>query len=156
MPSRRAAIAMSSAEITTFLSEGSVLTVASMGPAGRPHLAPLWYYPAEHVLRTWTFAKSQKALNLRRDPRATAQVESGRSYEELRGVVMECDVELVEDADQVATIGATLMARYHTGGGPDDPAITAMVRAQAPKRVGLVLRPTAIASWDHRKLGGTY
>ncbi len=31
-----------------------------------------------------------------------------------------------------------------------------MIRAQAPKRIGLQFVPQRVASWDHRKLGGAY
>jgi hypothetical protein len=73
---------------------------------------------------------------------------------------MECDAELVEDTETVARMGASLMTRY--GGDaahPDDPPpaeLTELVAKQAPKRVGLVFRPTRVVSWDHTKLGGVY
>jgi PPOX class probable F420-dependent enzyme len=156
--SRRAEIVMTPEEITEFLAAGRVASVATMGPNGRPHLVPLWYVPRGGdvpVLSTWTYRASQKVANLRRLPQATVLVETGESYDQLRGVSMECDVELVEDGEKVALIGVELMRRYN----PSEQAATAatqFVRLQAPKRVGLVCTPTKIVSWDHRKLGGTY
>ena len=135
-----------------YLAANKVMTVATIGPKGRPHLMPLWYIPDGLELRGWTFAKSQKAKNLERDPRATVQVEDGVQYHELRGVMLECDVELERDTTKVADIGMELFARY-AGAGPE---IREMVEQQAPKRVGLNFAPTRVVSWDHRKLGGTY
>jgi len=140
---------MSDEELRDFLDMEKVVTCATIGPNGRPHLMPLWYFVDGDALRGWTYAKSQKAKNLERDPRATLQVEAGVAYEELRGVMMECDVELVRD--DVAAFGASLFKRYAPGIDVDE-----MIAQQAPKRVGLTFQPTRTVTWDHRKLGGTY
>jgi PPOX class probable F420-dependent enzyme len=156
MPSRRDAITMTDEEIGAFLAAGRVATVATLGPRGRPHLVPLWYHPDGTTLRTWTFARAQKAVNLRGDPHLTALVEAGEEYSELRGVSMECDVELVDDPERVAEIGRSLLRRYGTAATPEGTAVEDMVAAQAAKRLGLIARPTRIVSWDHRKLAGVY
>jgi PPOX class probable F420-dependent enzyme len=153
--SRRGEVQMTPEEITAFLGEGRTANIATMGPNGRPHLVALWYVPRGDVLETWTYAKSQKAMNLRRLPQATILVETGESYERLRGVSMECDVELVTDTEKITAIGQRLMHRY-----AENPQVATagsqFVRLQAPKRIGLVCRPTKIVSWDHSKLGGSY
>ncbi|MGW5051103.1 pyridoxamine 5'-phosphate oxidase family protein [Actinokineospora sp. NPDC004072] len=152
--SRRAQIRMSDAEVAAFLAAERTMSLATLGPGGRPHLVPLWYVPGP-ALSTWTYAASQKVANLRRDPRATALVEAGESYEELRGVSMECDVAIVEDEAGVVRIGSALLRRY-SGSAEAATAAAQFLRAQAAKRVGLVLTPTRVVSWDHRKLGGAY
>lgn len=151
MASRREQIRLSDEELTAFLAAQMVMTVATTGPKGRPHLMPLWYVPDGLELRGWTYAKSQKTKNLERDPRATIQVETGVQYHELKGVMMECDVELDPDA---GPYGLALFERYGGGSLSDD--VVTMVEKQAPKRVGMTFRPTRIVSWDHGKLGGTY
>lgn len=171
MPSRRDQIRMTAAELAGFLDEQTTMQVATIGPNGRPHLMPLWYVAEEGsgdagsdavaapenvpILRGWTFAKSQKARNLERDPRATISVETGVEYQELRGATFECDVEVVRDADAVAPFGIALFERYGPG-GELAPEVREMVLAQAEKRIGLRLVPTRVVTWDHRKLGGTY
>ncbi len=147
MASRRDQIRMSDDEVRAFLAEQKVMTVGTIGPNGRPHLMALWYVPDGLGMTGWTYAKSQKAKNLERDPRATIHVESGVQYQELRGVMMECDVTLDRDAKQY---GLALFERY---AGTLDESVTAMVEKQAPKRVGLRFTPTRIVSWDHSKLG---
>jgi len=143
---------MSDDELREFLAEHRVVTCATIGPNGRPHLMPLWYSVDGVELRGWTYAKSQKARNLERDARATLQVEDGEQYNELRGVMMECDVEVERDPAQVAGYGRKLFARFGATGGDVD----AMIEKQAPKRIGMRFTPTRIVSWDHRKLGGAY
>lgn len=168
MASRRDQIRMSADELRAFLEEQRIVQVATVGPQGRPHLVPLWYVvedggpsgdaPAESapVLRGWTFAKSQKARNLDRDARATISIDDGVAYEQLRGVMMECDVELEHAPDRVLPYGSALFERYLTDGGELPREVREMLEAQARKRVGLRFLATRVVTWDHRKLGGTY
>jgi PPOX class probable F420-dependent enzyme len=155
VPSRRDQIRMSDEELRAFLEEQMIMSCATIGPTGRPHLIPLWYVPDGSELRGWTYAKSQKARNLARDPHATVQVEDGVQYHELRGVMLECDVDVERDTDRVADYGLALFTRYG-GGGELPAAVRDAVVQQAPKRVGLRFSPTRVVSWDHAKLGGTY
>ena len=147
---RRRQIRMTEAEVAAFLEERGTLVCATLGPGGRPHLAALWYLPVDGGVDCWTYAASQKARNLERDPRATLLTEAGGSYQELRGVSMECDAELVRDPDRVLDIGVALAVRYGAIPGPE---LRAGLAAQAAKRVGIRFRPTRVSSWDHRKLG---
>jgi PPOX class probable F420-dependent enzyme len=145
---------MSGDELRAFLDEQRIVQVATVGPRGRPHLVPLWYVVEDGdppTLSGWTYAKSQKAKNLERDPRATLSIDDGVDYQELRGAMMECDVELERDPERVAELGTALFERY--AGGAD---VTELVLAQAQKRVGLRFAPTRTVTWDHRKLQGTY
>jgi PPOX class probable F420-dependent enzyme len=147
---------MDDEELRAFLAERMIVSCATVGPHGRPHLVPLWYVPDGTELRGWTYAKSQKARNLERDPRATLQVEDGVQYHELRGAMLECDVEVERDPGRVAGYGAELFRRYATGGGELPDETSAMIEQQAAKRVGLRFVPTRVVTWDHRKLGGAY
>src|SRR5918995_1903880 len=144
---------MSAEEISAFLDEQMVMQCATNGPRGLPHMVALWFVVDGDELRGWTYAKSQKAKNLERDPRATLGIEEGVQYDELRGVMFECDVEVERDQSEVEKFGLELFARY---AGELTDEIRAMVAQQAQKRVGLTFRPTRTVSWDHRKLHGTY
>ncbi|MGH3520168.1 MAG: pyridoxamine 5'-phosphate oxidase family protein [Haloechinothrix sp.] len=159
--SRRDQIWMTEDEVHDYLVEQRVINVATMGPKGRPHLAPLWYVPGKADdgsprIETWTYGTSQKVANLRRLAEATVLVESGDSYERLRGVSLEADVEIIDDTERTLRIGTDLMHRYTGGDAGFPPEATEFLRKQAVKRVGLVFTPTKIVSWDHSKLSGTY
>jgi PPOX class probable F420-dependent enzyme len=147
---RRRQIRMTEAEVAAFLEAQRTVICATLGPGGRPHLAGLWYLPVDGRLDCWTYAASQKARNLERDPRATLLTEAGGGYQELRGVSMECTAELVRDPAQVLDIGVALAVRYGARPGPE---LRAGLAAQAAKRVGIHFHPTRVSSWDHRKLG---
>lgn len=151
---------MSDEEIVAYLDEQKVIQVATIGPKGRPHLAPLWFVqhssgtPGLPAVATWTYGKSQKALNLQRLAEATVLVESGTAYGALRGLSMECDVEILTDYAATLEIGLALADRYGTGGyGEDTAATVATFEAQAHKRIGLILHATKVATWDFSKMG---
>jgi PPOX class probable F420-dependent enzyme len=153
--SRRDQIKMSPDEVRAFLAEEKTVTCATNGRDGLPHLMPLWYVLRGDRLWAWTYAKSQKARNLERDPRATLQVEAGLDYAELRGVMLRCDVVLHRDADIVEGIATDLVDRY-SGPGPEFDPVRDAFRRQVPKRVGLEFVERDRVTWDHRKLGGGY
>ncbi len=152
--SRRDQIQMTEAERQAFLDEQRTVICATNGPRGWPHLMPLWFVVRDEDVWAWTYAKSQKVRNLEHDPRATLQIETGESYDQLRGVMFETTAEVHRDTDAVAALGAEILARYAGGAGPVE--VNDAILAQARKRVGLRFVVQGIASWDHRKLGGTY
>jgi PPOX class probable F420-dependent enzyme len=156
--SRRDQIRMSEAELAAFLDAQRTVVVATNGRDGWPHLMPLWYTVRDGELWAWTYARSQKVRNLERDDRVTWQVESGTSYEQLRGVMAKARVELHRDPDTVEAFGIELFERY-TGTSPLAPEVCTMIAAQAPKRVAMQFVPATDeppVTWDHAKLGGTY
>ena len=152
--SRRDQIKMSDEEIAAFLDEQRVVTCATHGPRGWPHLMPLYYAVRDGEIWAWTYAKSQKVHNLERDPQATLQVETGEQYQELRGVMIEANTVIHRELELVTSLGAELSERY--GGAAVGPEFLDVVRTQAAKRVALQFVPARVATWDHRKLGGVY
>jgi nitroimidazol reductase NimA-like FMN-containing flavoprotein (pyridoxamine 5'-phosphate oxidase superfamily) len=166
--SRREQIRMSDTEVAAFLAGERTVTCATVGLRGWPHLMPLWYVlrdppegePGPRVW-AWTYAASQKVRNLERDPRATVQVEAGEVYEQLRGVMLECEVLIHRDLETVAPLGEAIMLRNSVARDARPPSelpseSREAVEAQAAKRVGLEFVELRRATWDHRKLGGVY
>jgi len=151
--SRRDQIRMSDEEIRAFLQEGRILQVATIDHDGWPHVVAMWYVLIDGQVVFWTYAKSQKAVNLRRDNRLTCLVETGLRYEDLRGVQINGRAMLKDDRETVQRIGEMIFERYM---GPLNDNLRQTVAAQAPKRVLVFVEPVEIASWDHRKLGGGY
>lgn len=155
MPSRRGEIRLTDDEQRKLLQSERVVVVSTVGPRGWPHTMPLWYVVRDSEIWTYTYAKSQKVRNLERDPRATLMVETGHNYNELRGVEIESEAEIMRDPDEVYELARELTLRYSSGAaiGPD---AAEALRAQARKRVAIRFRALRVASWDHRKLGGSY
>jgi PPOX class probable F420-dependent enzyme len=156
VPSRRDQIKLTEDEQRELIERERVAVVSSIGPRGWPHSMPLWYVPRDGEIWTWTFAKSQKVKNLERDPRATLLIETGVEYGELRGVQIEAEAELIRDLDRIVDFAKDLTVRYSDGIESVEGDAVAALEAQAPKRVAIHFHPQRVASWDHRKLGGTY
>jgi PPOX class probable F420-dependent enzyme len=154
--SRRDQIKLSEDELRELIEGERIAIVSSHGPRGWPHSMPLWYVPREGEVWIWTYAKSQKVRNLERDPRATVLVETGREYGELRGAMIEAEAEIHRDFEIVLGFAEELTVRYAEGISSVEGDAKKALEAQAPKRVAIHFRPRRVATWDHRKLGGTY
>src|SRR5437870_12703585 len=96
MPKRRNQIEMTDEEQDAFLREGHTLQVASIGPHGYPHQVAMWYALIDGKVHFTTYARSQKVQNLRRNPKLSIMLEAGEPYNELRGLVIEGDAEIIE------------------------------------------------------------
>ena len=156
MAGRRDQIKLTDAEQAELLDSERIVVVSSLGPRGWPHSMPMWFLVRDGEIWVWTFAKSQKVRNLERDPRATLLVEAGVEYTELRGIQIEAEAALIRDTPAVAEFGKDLALRYAEGIDSIDGNAAAALEAQAAKRVAIRFSPVRTATWDHRKLGGTY
>ena len=105
MPSRRNMIEMTHEETKEFVETGWTLQVASIGSNGWPHLVAMWYGIIDEKIHFTTYAKAQKVLNLKRDPRITVMLESGTEYSKIKGLVIEGNADVVEnDPDLVMAV----------------------------------------------------
>ncbi len=154
--SRRDQIMLSEPERLELLGQERIAVVSSLGPRGWPHSMPMWFVPRAGEIWIWTYAKSQKVRNLERDRRATVLIETGLEYGELRGVMIEAEAEIHRDGETVLGFAEELTLRYAEGISTVEGDARAALEAQAPKRVAIRFEPVRTASWDHRKLGGTY
>ena len=118
MASRREQIVMTPAEVDAFLGVTRTLNVATIGPSGHPHLVAMWYGFLDGKVAFWTFAKSQKILNLRRSPLLSALAEEGTTYATLKGVELVGQGRLVEDREQILAIGLSVAERHGERRGP--------------------------------------
>jgi PPOX class probable F420-dependent enzyme len=151
--SRRDLIRMTADEVDAYLAGRRVMNVATIGPDGQPHLVAMWYGFVDGLPAFWTYGRSQKVKNIERDPRITCLVESGDTYDELRGVELVGRAEVRADHDTVMALGRDVYERY-TGPWSDD--IAPLIERMGAKRVAVVIHVERVVSWDHTKLGGTY
>ena len=147
---QRSQITMSDEEIATYLERQRSATVATIGPTGLPHLVAMWYAVVDGQVWFETKARSQKAVNLRRDPRMTFLVEDGHTYDVLRGVSLEGTAVISEDPDDLWKVGVSVWERYN---GPYTDDVKPLVEFMLQKRVAVRLDVDRVRSWDHRKLG---
>jgi PPOX class probable F420-dependent enzyme len=154
-------ITMTDTEVLAFLSEGArVLQLATIGRDGGPHQAPMWFTMDEDRIVFRSFTKSQKIVNLMRDPRLSVLVEQGDAYAQLQGVMIQGTAKLVTDPAYVLKIYGRLAARYPMVGDEpiemDEPSLENAFGRFAPKNTAVIVEPMKTTSWDHTKLASTY
>ena len=153
MARRRNVVRMDDEEVRAFLACRMKVQVATVGPDGAPHLTTLFYVVHDGRIAFWTYGSSQKVRNLERDPRITCLVETGTDYFELAGVSVQGTAEVVRDVERVREIGTKVVTAM-AGGADLGKLGTELVEKQLPKRVGVVVTPRKVASWDHSKMAG--
>ena len=99
-----------------------------------------------------TKAKSQKAVNLRRNPTVSCSVEAGESYDQLRGVAIEGTAVIIDDpsSERYWSAAESIFERYQ---GPYTEDLRPFLEQMMNKRIVVAIAPSRVRSWDHRKLG---
>jgi PPOX class probable F420-dependent enzyme len=151
--SRRDLIGMTPGEQEAYLEAARTIVLSTIDRHGYPHSVAMWFCRIDGTVHMTTFRKSQKVRNLRRDPKATLLVESGEHYSELRGLMLRCNADVVDDTELCLDVLMKVQERH---GGSGDPSLRDTLRSQASKRCVLRFHPVHVSSWDHRKLGGAY
>lgn len=155
--SRRDQIKMTDDEVMDFLREARTMILVSNGKDGFPHPMPMWFAVDDNnVVTMTTFRKSQKIVNLKRDPKVALLVESGDDYQELKSIVIYTEVELLDDV--AATRDILYNISVQRGDIEDDgnETIREGMMKTAEKRMGMRFTPDKMVTWDHSKLGGVY
>jgi len=150
---RRNLIELTPEEQRQFLETKKTIVLSTIDGRGYPHSVAMWYVMDGDCCVMTTYTKSQKAVNIRRNPKVALMAESGETYEALKGVLIRGRAELIHDVDLCVSV----LSRVHrkiSGAMPE--GIEEALRAQARKRVVIKVMPDRVSSWDHSKLGGAY
>src|SRR6516165_3429436 len=148
---RRRQIQLTPDEQEAFLRDHRKAALATIDQNGFPHLVAMNFLAKDGAFYMTSYAKAQKVVNIRRDPKVALMIESGNAYAELRGVTVRGHCQIIEGAEAVRAAFAGMAEARGAG-----PARASGSVDSAPKRVVLKIIPEKITSWDHRKLGGTY
>lgn len=151
--SRRNAIQLTPEERQAFLATAKTIVLSTIDRHGYPHAVAMWYVmDGEDCLMT-TYAKSQKAVNIERNPKVSLLVESGVTYDTLRGVLIRGTARLEPGVETCLGV----LTRVHVKMlGSQPPGLEEALQQQARKRVVIRVTPVRVSSWDHAKLGGAY
>ena len=149
MPNVRGLIRLDEQEFASFVEASRTMVMATINHDGYPHLAPMWYSVIDGLIHMHTYERSQKVVNVKRDPRGSVTIEDGEAYNELRGVFMRGRFEVIDDQELCLKIGLASAEKYMN---VDVATAEPFVREQVRKRVAVIFHPEKISSWDHRKL----
>ena len=146
---QRDLIKMTADEVDALLHERMSMTMSTISPDGSIHSVAMWYGFLEGAVAFETKAKSQKVRNLRRDPRLTCLVETGETYDELRGVSLVGTGEIIDNPARMWELGVSVFERYNA---PYTEEMKPFVEVMLNKRVVVKLHVDKTVTWDHRKL----
>ena len=145
---RRRQIRLTPQEQAAFLRGNPKCALATIDKDGFPHVVAMGFYVEDGAYWMTSYAKAQKVLNIRRNPKVGLMIETGASYSELRGVMVRGRCEIIEDLETVRRVMS------HRSGSPESGRRGSL--DSATKRVVLKITPHKTTSWDHSKLGGRY
>ena len=152
--SRRDLIRMTDEEMKLFIEEQKSLQVSCVGSDGWPHLTTLWFAVVDQRIVFETYTRSQKILNLQRDPHITVLLEDGTVDEKLRGVMIKGKATLESEPENVEKYAKAVMIRNQPEYGEE--ILSEAAKQMSLKRTAVIVEPHEVVSWDHTKLGGTY
>lgn len=147
----RELITMDDDEVAAYLAGSVRARVATVGKDGAPHVVPMSYVVLDGNITFWADNVSQKMVNLQRDPRVSVIIDDGMDFQELRGVQVTGTATLHADDEtngRIADLFALMAPEEHRE------AAKTMLLSLAAERTAVVVHPTRVSSWDHRKLGG--
>src|SRR5713101_1542197 len=136
-------------EQAALLRDARKAALATVDQDGFPHVVAMGFLAKDGAIYMTSYAKAQKVVNARRNPKVAVMIETGERYAEFRGVMIRGRCEVIEDPEQVE-----MVMREAAGRADRRPEAGALARVS--KRVVLRVTPEKVASWDHRKLGGAY
>jgi len=149
---KRNQIAMTHEEVWAFIKQQKCLQVATINKDGTPHLTTLFFGILDDAIVFETFTKSQKIVNLKRDPRIAVLLEDGIQYEELRGVSINAIAEVYGEPEKVQQLAKQVIIRNNLEVPASD--LDEAARRLASKRSAVAVRLEKVISWDHHKLSG--
>jgi PPOX class probable F420-dependent enzyme len=144
-------IQLTPAEQAAFLREGHKAALATLDKDGFPHVVAMGFLAKDDAIYMTSYAKAQKVVNIKRNPKVGLMIETGKNYGDFRGLMIRGHCDIIEDSALVAGVIQELQAKQ--SGKTETPREAV---ASAPKRVILKITPEKVASWDHTKLGGKY
>lgn len=166
---QRDAIKMTQEEAEAFLHEGMqknwTMFLATNGPGGYPHIVSMGWVYQDGKIWFQTYGKSQKIVNLRRDPKAAVILEAvyaeGFEHRKLRGLMIRGICKVDDNPEKVVEVLTAMWrngaARNLSVGARPQTELLDFVKQRAAKRTVISFTPQKWASWDHSKLAeGTY
>ena len=135
-------------EQLAFLQEHRTISLCTLDKDGYPHVVAMNYLAQHDRIYMATYRKSQKVVNIRRNPKVALFLESG-GFSRPRGLMIRGVCEIVEEPSEVLRIISALV-QLEGDGLP--PLSSQIEKARPDKRVVLKVKPHNFVSWDFRKL----
>ncbi|MGH2712263.1 MAG: pyridoxamine 5'-phosphate oxidase family protein [Actinomycetota bacterium] len=137
-------ISLTHEEIEDYLTTHRMARVATADSSGRPHVVPLWFVWVDGCMFLNSTLGNVTVENAESSGKATAVVDDGETYDELRGVVVTARFSRADDDPRIPRASEAWSNKY-MGGNP-------VPYGAWKNRAWFRLDPEHIASWDFRKI----
>jgi PPOX class probable F420-dependent enzyme len=131
-------------ELEWYLRLERTVHLATVGPDGSPHVVPLWFVWLDGTMFMNSTDGNASVRNLEQNPRATGCVDDGKTYADLRGVILHGTVERAGDDPRLPDVEHMWSEKY-LGGNP-------VPFVHWRNRVWLRMKPERFTSWDFSKI----
>lgn len=95
-----------------FIRDQKVLRIATVGPSGMPHVVPVWYRYSKGMFYIGTNTRTEKARNVRRNPKVSFLIDVGVNSPDIYGVMGTGRARLILGQKQVKTVAKSILRRY--------------------------------------------
>jgi len=140
MPIPRERLRLQPSDRAELLATERIVHCATVGPDGRPHVAPLWFVWDGDALWVNSLRKSRRGRDLANGSPVSCCVDAGVEYGELRGITLDG---VFEEREPSASVKRAYAEKYWHGADVPDLASHRWCR----------LRVEREASWDFRRIG---
>lgn len=144
-------IELSPDERWDLLERNVVMRLATVDPAGRPQVAPIWYLADRDRERVYfsTPEDTRKARDVAGTPEVSLTVDEGTDYFELRAVVCYGRARTLDDPDERADVERRWCEKYFDR--PDRPGFMDLLYDGRPWE-WFAVDPGSWRSWDNREI----
>jgi nitroimidazol reductase NimA-like FMN-containing flavoprotein (pyridoxamine 5'-phosphate oxidase superfamily) len=120
------------------------LIFTSIDKDGYPHTLPIGYFRQGDDIYVGGRTGTQRLKNVRRNAKVSALVESGKTMQDIKGLLVQGDAEVVDTPDEVLPL---LRESARRRGTPDD-----KLPAEAPPGIAYIrIKPRKYISWDYSR-----
>jgi PPOX class probable F420-dependent enzyme len=95
-----------------FLKTQKILRLATIDLSGSPHIVPVWYSYLNGRFYVGTNTKTQKAKNIRNNPKVSLCVDTGVKSPNIFGVLVTGRARLILQMNQVQLLAKKILLRY--------------------------------------------
>ncbi len=98
--------------MSKFLNSQKILRLATINKSGNPHIVPVWYKYQNNKIYVGTNTETQKAKNIKKNPKVAFCVDVGINSPDIVGVMGVGKAKLIMEKTKVKSIAKKILLRY--------------------------------------------
>jgi nitroimidazol reductase NimA-like FMN-containing flavoprotein (pyridoxamine 5'-phosphate oxidase superfamily) len=98
--------------MSKFLNSQKILRLATIDKTGNPHIVPVWYLYQNDKIYIGTNTETQKAKNIKKNPKVAYCVDVGINSPDIIGVMGVGRAKLIVEKTKVKSIAKKILRRY--------------------------------------------